>query len=61
MICVDLFDYDKIGVLITAKSLFKKWYKQGFLEIMDFILVNILVAWNMSMDISSFIQEKVII
>ncbi len=48
---VDLVDFDKkIGglLLFTEKSWFKKWYKKGYLRIMDFMLVDGCVAWNMT-------------
>ncbi len=45
----DLVDFDKkIGRLFTENSCFKKQYKKGYLGIMDFMLVNTCVAWNMS-------------
>ncbi len=40
---VDLVDFDmKIGGSFTHESCFKKWYKKGFLGILDFILVNVM-------------------
>ncbi len=38
---VDLVDFDKnMGGSFTEKSHFKKWYKKGYLGIMDFMRVN---------------------
>ncbi len=46
---IDLVDFEKkIGGLFKEKSCFKKWYKKGYLGIMDFMLVNGHVAWNKS-------------
>ncbi len=54
---VDLIDFDKkIGGLLTEKSHFKKWYKKVYLGIMDFMLVNSHVAWNMSVKLKGFFR-----
>ncbi len=46
---VDLVDFDKkIKESFTEKSYLKKWYKKGHLGIIDFMLVNSCIAWNMS-------------
>ncbi len=56
---VDLDDYDKkIGGGFTARPHFKKWYKKGFLGVLDFMMVNGRVAWNMSCDIQGIITTK---
>ncbi len=36
-----------MSMLFHQKSCFKKWYKKGFLGIMDFMLVGGCVVWNM--------------
>ncbi len=46
---LDLIDYNKkIGERFTARPHLKKWYKQGYLGVLNFMLVNRQVAWNMS-------------
>ncbi len=56
---VDLVDYDKkIGGGFTSRPHFKKWYKKGFLGILDFMMVNRRVAWNMSCEIPGIIRKK---
>ncbi len=47
--CIDFVDFDKkTGGSFTHKSHFKKLYKKGYLEILDFKLSNSCVAWSMS-------------
>ena len=34
----------------TSKAHFQKWYKRSFMAMMDFVLLNGLIAWNMSVE-----------
>ncbi len=59
---VDLFIgwlWQKIGGPFMTKSHFKNGTKRGFLGILDFILVNRCVSWNLSSEISGIMLEKV--
>ncbi len=48
----------KIGGGFSAKGNFKKWYKQGFHGVLDYMLVNRRVAWNLSAEIDAIKQHK---
>ncbi len=55
----DLVDYNKkIRGGFTARPHFNKWYKRGFLVVVDFMMVNRQMTWNMSCDIPGIIHEK---
>ncbi len=57
---VAVVDFDKkIGGSFTHKSHFKKLCKKGFLGILDFMLVNGCVEWNMSAQIKGIIRDMV--
>ncbi len=57
---IELVDFDeKFGGSFIDNSHFKKWYKKGFLEVLDFMLVNSCVAWNMSAEIKGIIRDLV--
>ncbi len=46
---IDLIDfYQKIGGSFTEESCFKKFYKRGYLGIMDSMLVTGRIAWDTS-------------
>ncbi len=49
----------KNGGEFAAKGRFKKWYKQGFLGILVFVLVNGRVERNMSTEIDGIIRQNV--
>ncbi len=54
---VDLVDYEKFWRIFLGENLFQTFYKKGFLGILDSMLVNGQVAWNMSAD-ASISSEK---
>ncbi len=49
----------KIGRGFAAKGRFKNWYKQGFLGILDFMLINGRVAWSMSAEMDGVTRQKI--
>ncbi len=53
-----VYYYKKIGGGFTSWHHFKKRYKKGFLAILDSMLVNRWVAWNMSCKIPEIIWKK---
>ncbi len=55
---VDLVDCDNVLEVLSWPQVIK-WCNNGFLVILDFILVNGHVAWNMSVDLSGIIWDYV--
>jgi len=42
----------------ARKAHFQKWYKRSFMAIMDFILLNSLIAWNMAVEEESQLHRQ---
>ncbi len=58
--CVYLVDFDKkIRQYFMQKSSFKKWYKKGYVGIMDFMFVYGCVAWNMSVKLKGVFRTMI--
>ncbi len=56
---IDLVDSDqKMGDSFAAKEHFKNFYKQRFLGILDFMLVNSRMVWNMTLELDGLIRQK---
>ncbi len=55
---VDLVDYNqKLEANLQQKVISENVIK-GFLRILDFMLINEWVAWNMALDVSGIMKEK---